>query len=212
MGFEDNADCCVFHADPFASGAKNMLSRLIAISVAVCMMMTVGCQSSGKSSGHSMSMKQGSTPAAVAVIYPTEGNNVYGNVLFIREGSKVRVKADIRGLEPNGTHAIHVHEFGDITAPDGTSAGGHYNPARHDHALPTSSVRHAGDFGNLNADAQGNAMLNLVVSNISIDGDWQPVLGRAVIIHAKADDGGQPTGNAGGRIGFGVIGIDNPEK
>lgn len=190
-----------------------MFSRLIVAAFAVCLIFVAGCQSSGKSGQKSMhDSKQSSVTSAVAVIYPTEGNNVYGHVTFTQATTGVRVNADIRGLEPNSTHAIHVHEYGDITLSDGTSAGGHYNPAGHDHALPATDTRHAGDFGNLQADSQGNATLSLTARNITINSEWHPVLGRAVIIHAKADDGGQPTGNAGARIGFGVIGIDNPSK
>ena len=155
---------------------------------------------------------------AVCVIMPTAGNNAQGTVRFINQAVGVKIVADISGLSPNGTHAIHVHTYGDCTSSDGKSAGGHYNPAGVAHALPASDVRHAGDLGNLKADTQGHAHYELTVDNLSILRFHNPVLGRAVIIHAKADDGGQPTGNAGARIGHGVIGIANvpanatPEK
>ncbi|MCP5412982.1 MAG: superoxide dismutase family protein, partial [Alphaproteobacteria bacterium] len=68
-------------------------------------------------------------------------------------------------------------------------------------------LRHAGDLGNLTADATGKATYEIVVDNISIAGPHNPILGRGVIIHAKPDDGGQPVGNAGGRIACGVIGV-----
>ncbi|MHC5023483.1 MAG: superoxide dismutase family protein [Planctomycetota bacterium] len=144
---------------------------------------------------------------AVAVLTPTDGSSVTGVVTFIQRGSSVSVTADVNGLEPNSEHAWHVHEYGDLTSRDGTAAGGHYNPEGHDHALPDEPVRHAGDFGNLRADATGHARIVLTVTNISINGSLNPVLGRAIIIHAGADDGGQPTGNAGSRIAQGVIGV-----
>lgn len=151
---------------------------------------------------------------AVAVMHPIGGSGVSGTVRFSDlPNGKVHVVADIQGLSPNGTHAIHVHEYGDCTAADGTSAGGHYNPDDHHHALPTEDTpRHAGDFGNLVADASGRAHMELDADNITVAGMVNPVIGRAVIIHAKADQGvaEQPTGAAGGRIACGVIGVANP--
>ncbi|HEY5770819.1 MAG TPA: superoxide dismutase family protein [Terrimicrobium sp.] len=148
----------------------------------------------------------------VAVLSPTEGNQAAGVVTFKSAGKgKVEIKADISGLSPNSKHAIHVHQYGDLTSKDGKSAGDHYNPLGHQHALPDQKVRHAGDFGNLEADANGNATMTLVVSNISLAGQLSPVIGRALVVHAKVDDGGQPSGNAGDRIAVGVIGVRNPK-
>lgn len=145
---------------------------------------------------------------AVAVIHPTQGNQTMGTVRFTRMGQSVKVVADIKGLQPSSKHGFHIHEFGDCTAPDAASAGGHYNPDGHPHAGPSAEPRHAGDFGNIESDAQGNARLELTVQNISIAGANNPVLGRAVIVHQKADDlQSQPTGDAGARIGCGIIGV-----
>ena len=146
---------------------------------------------------------------AIAVLHSTQGNKPHGTVRFTQEGNSVKVVADVEGLNPNQKHAIHVHEFGDCSSPDGMSTGGHYNPEKHEHGLPDKAMRHAGDFGNLEADASGKAHLELTVNNISVAGTKDPVLGRAVIVHAKVDDGGQPVGNAGGRIACGVIGVAN---
>lgn len=145
---------------------------------------------------------------AVAVLQPTKGNQTTGVIHFqsVSDG-KVRVTATVEGLAPNSVHAIHIHEFGDCTAPDATSAGGHYNPEGHSHALPDKKERHAGDLGNLQADAQGKASLDLTVDNITVNGSKNPIVGRGVIVHEKQDDGSQPVGNAGGRIACGVIGL-----
>lgn len=149
----------------------------------------------------------------VAVLHPTQGNNVRGVVHFIeQENGRVTVRAIVSGLQPNSTHAIHVHEYGDCTAPDATSAGDHYNPEDQPHGLPEEPNRHAGDFGNLQADAQGNATKELTVGNITVAGLQNPVLGRAVIVHASEDTGAQPTGEAGARLACGVIGVANPES
>lgn len=146
-----------------------------------------------------------------AVIMPTEGNEAHGIVTFTSgEDGKVTVRARVRGLTPNSKHGFHIHEFGDARSDDGSSAGGHYNPEGHDHALPNGEARHAGDLGNLEADEQGNAQLTLTVDNISLCCGKAPILGRGLVVHAKPDDGGQPTGNAGSRIGMGVIGIAQP--
>jgi len=151
---------------------------------------------------------------AVAVLHPTQGNNVRGTIYFERVTHKdTRVTGTITGLTPNGTHAIHVHEYGDCTAPDATSAGGHYNPQGHHHALPDEDTqRHAGDLGNLRADANGKATIDITVGTMTPAGVHHPVIGRAVIIHADSDKGlaKQPTGAAGGRIACGVIGVANP--
>ena len=149
------------------------------------------------------------TGEAIAVLHPTEGNEVHGTVRFSQTAGGVKVVVHVEGLEPGSTHAIHVHQFGDCSAPDGTSAGGHYNPEGHDHGLPTQASRHAGDLGNLTANEDGVAHYEITVDNISVAGAKNPVLGRAVIIHATADTGEQPTGAAGARLACGVIGIAN---
>jgi Cu-Zn family superoxide dismutase len=144
---------------------------------------------------------------AVAVIQPGNGYNARGNVLFEQDGAEVIIKVNISGLNSNSYHGFHIHEFGDIRSQDGKSAGGHYNPDDFPHALPPEKKRHAGSFGNLISDPNGNVDTTFTDDTFSISGHFNPVLGRSVVVHAKRDDGGQPTGNAGARIGFGVIGI-----
>ncbi|HZN59659.1 MAG TPA: superoxide dismutase family protein [Planctomycetota bacterium] len=144
--------------------------------------------------------------SAIAVLASTTGSKAHGVVRFMESGGKVKVVAEIEGLTPGQKHAFHVHEFGDVSTPDGMGTGGHYNPEGHDHGLPTQAKRHAGDLGNIEADASGKAKYEITVDNISISGH-NAILGRGVIVHAKVDDGGQPTGNAGGRIAQGVIGV-----
>ncbi len=142
---------------------------------------------------------------AVCMIEPTKGNSVKGMVTFTQVGDKVKVVADIAGFEPNTKHGIHVHE-GTECGEDGMKAGSHFNPEKHEHGLPEKAARHAGDFGNLEADKDGKAHLELTVDNITLGGDKNNnVVGHAMIIHAKVDDGSQPVGNAGARIGCGII-------
>jgi Cu-Zn family superoxide dismutase len=127
-----------------------------------------------------------------------------------KDGS-VRIRAEIDGLTP-GKHGFHIHEFGDCSAPDGASAGGHFNPSGHEHGAPGSAA-HAGDYGNLEADAKGHASLNVVSTSISLDQGAQGVVGRSVIVHASEDDlKTQPTGNSGGRIACAVIEMSGDYK
>jgi superoxide dismutase, Cu-Zn family len=148
---------------------------------------------------------------AVAVLHPTAGQQCHGVVRFTQDAESVKVVADLEGLTPSQKHAFHIHQYGDCSAPDGMSAGGHYNPEGHQHGLPEGENRHAGDLGNVQADEQGKAHYEITVTNVSIMGPKNPIIGRGVIVHAKVDDGSQPVGNAGGRIACGVIGVANPK-
>jgi Cu-Zn family superoxide dismutase len=143
---------------------------------------------------------------AVAVLNPLGSSGVSGTVTFTKAEGGVRVQAQIKGLKP-GDHGFHVHEFGDCSAPDGASAGGHFNPAGTPHAGPHDAQRHAGDMGNVTAGADGSATVDYVDKQASFEGP-NSVLGRGVIVHDKADDlKTQPTGNAGGRVACGVVGV-----
>src|SRR6266487_6308073 len=104
---------------------------------------------------------------AIAMLYPTAGNNVKGMVTFTEEADGVQVHAEITGLTP-GNHGFHIHEFGDCTAADGTSAGGHFNPTNQPHGGPDADARHVGDMGNIEADASGAGKVNYLDHNISL--------------------------------------------
>jgi len=151
-----------------------------------------------------------SVTKAIAVLTPTEGNSARGVITFEKVDGGVRVYGEVSGLNPNQQHAMHVHEWGDISSADGTAAGSHYNPEGHDHGLPNGGDRHAGDFGNLQADENGVAKFDQTFDNISVADMKNPVIGRALIVHAQPDDGSQPVGNAGPRIAQAVIGIAKP--
>src|SRR5439155_9765974 len=97
---------------------------------------------------------------AIAVLHPIGGGSkVSGTVTFTEVADGVQVHAEIAGLAP-GNHGFHVHEFGDCTAADGSSAGGHFNPTNQPHAGPDADARHVGDMGNIEADASGAAKLD----------------------------------------------------
>ncbi|MGN2390130.1 superoxide dismutase family protein [Pelomicrobium sp. G1] len=146
-----------------------------------------------------------SGPSAVAELKPLKGSGVTGTVNFTQKGDKVLVVAEVKGLKP-GPHGFHVHEKGDCSAPDGMSAGGHFNPHGKKHSGPNDPDRHAGDLGNIVADASGNARLTLETDALSIGSGPGNILGRSVIVHADPDDfKTQPHGNAGARIACGLI-------
>jgi Cu-Zn family superoxide dismutase len=152
------------------------------------------------------SMMTAAPQKAVCIIYPTKGNNVSGTINFTKVQGGIRVVADLEGLAP-GNHGIHIHEFGDCSAADGTSAGGHFNPMNEPHAGPADKMRHVGDMGNIVADENGKAHLDYVDTDMSFEG-MHSIIGRSVIVHAGQDDlKTQPTGNSGARVGCGVIGI-----
>ena len=143
---------------------------------------------------------------AVAVMHPTQGNDVFGTVTFKQMGNGVEVEADLMGLS-SGKHGFHIHEFGDCSASDGKSAGGHYNPTDQPHAGPDQAKRHMGDLGNIETDNSGKAHYQRVDSHLVLNGP-DSIIGRGVIIHGGADDlKSQPSGAAGPRVACGVIGV-----
>lgn len=146
------------------------------------------------------------TMNAKAVLTPTKDPTVSGVIQFIKVPSGVKIVADVSGLTP-GAHGFHVHEWGDCSAPDGMSAGGHFNPLHMPHGAPNSLQRHAGDLGNLMADASGKAHYVFVDNNLSLTGPTS-IVGRSIIVHEKNDDlHSQPAGNSGARIACGIIGV-----
>jgi Cu-Zn family superoxide dismutase len=150
---------------------------------------------------------------AVAHLQPTEGNTAEGTVTFTKVENGIRVNVELTGVtgEP-GKRGFHIHEKGDCSAPDGTSAGGHFNPHGADHGGPDSETRHAGDFGNVEVDANGNVSTEFIDTHISLEGE-DSIIGRAVILHAGTDDlKSQPTGDAGARAACGVIEVSGKDK
>ena len=141
---------------------------------------------------------------AVASLEPASGSEVRGTVLFFAEGNGVRVEGSISGLTP-GRHGLHIHEKGDCSAPDASSAGGHFNPTAQPHGSPDADMHHLGDFGNVTADASGVATVSRVMTGLTLEGP-DSIIGRALVVHADEDDlHSQPAGNSGARVACGVI-------
>jgi Cu-Zn family superoxide dismutase len=187
------------------------LKTLFALLLSIAFFSMIGCnqRSENKFSQQENNYNikgQPSIAKAVCVIHPTKGNKVSGLVTFTQEGDSIKVVADVEGLTP-GKHGFHIHEYGDCSAPDGTSTGGHFNPTNQPHGAPTDVLRHVGDLGNLVADKDGKAHYEWTDHVISFKGQ-NSIIGRGIIIHAGEDDlHTQPTGNAGARVACGVIGI-----
>ena len=144
-------------------------------------------------------------PDAVATLSPTAGNSAYGTVeLRERSDGSVEVTANLMSV-PEGTHGFHIHEKGDC-GDNGNAAGGHFNPLATPHGAPGAEPHHAGDFGNIIADASGKARTTFTTRSITLKEGPSSAIGHAVILHANPDDlRTQPTGNAGGRIACGVV-------
>jgi Cu-Zn family superoxide dismutase len=145
-------------------------------------------------------------PQAVASLRPTAGNTTTGTVRFVQAGDTVRVSGQVRGLKPGAEHGFHVHEKGDCSSADGTSAGGHFNPDGKTHGRHGQGLHHAGDLPSLRADANGVAAFSFDSKSIRVGGGATDVIGRGLIVHRDPDDfTTQPTGNAGPRLACAVI-------
>lgn len=143
---------------------------------------------------------------ATATLQGRSGTEVAGTVTFTQTGGSVHVVAEVSGVGAAGEHGLHVHETGDCSAEDFTSAGGHFNPTDGIHGGPAAEERHAGDLGNITIGEDGTGRLELTTDLLTVGAGANSVVGKAVILHEKADDlVSQPTGAAGGRIGCGVV-------
>jgi Cu-Zn family superoxide dismutase len=181
------------------------MNRLTNLSVLLlCSLAGLGCGSSKPNNGPA-AMPPPAAKHAVATLAAASGSSVSGTIAFSEVEGGVEVTANVEGLTP-GDHGWHVHEKGDCSAPDATSAGGHFNPNGHQHGAPDAADHHEGDFGNLTAGADGKATKTFVMKGITLGDDPTSVVGKGFIVHEKMDDlTTQPTGNAGGRIACGVI-------
>ena len=143
-------------------------------------------------------------PMASADLQARSGSAVSGKVTLSEVQGRLRVDAQVAGLTP-GEHGFHIHEAVDCSAPDASSAKGHFNPAGKAHGHHAGSERHGGDMPNLMANAAGEARFSGEIEGLSLNGT-SGVVGRSIVIHADPDDyKSQPAGNSGKRIACGVI-------
>lgn len=175
-----------------------------------CMLAFAGCAStpSTNSSASASSVAAVSTARSATVnLASASGSLVSGKVMAMPMGDGVHLRGEVGGLAANSTHAIHVHEKGDCSAADASSAGEHFNPTADPHGKPGSGAHHAGDMDNIVANASGVAPIDMHVMGVTLGGGAvKDVAGRALIVHAMPDDyRSQPSGNAGARVACGVI-------
>lgn len=141
---------------------------------------------------------------ATCTLEPIGESGVEGSLNFKQDGETVMITGTITGLEP-GKHGFHVHESGDLSDKQaGKSAGGHFNPMDKPHGKPSDEQRHIGDLGNIEANEEGVAEVDMEDTVISLNGP-HTIVGRSIVVHEGADQFTQPTGDAGGRVAFGVI-------
>ena len=147
------------------------------------------------------------TADASVQLSPTQGNTVTGDLRLAGTGTGVRIMGTVTGLTPNGEFGFHVHENGDCSAPDASSAGPHFNPTNSQHGNPAGDAHHAGDMYNIKSDAQGQAQIDAQLEGVTLaQGQPTDVDRRAIVVHEKPDDyTTQPSGNSGSRIACGVI-------
>ena len=145
--------------------------------------------------------------SAKVVLAPASGSLVSGTLSLMPMSGGVHVTGEIGGLAPNSSHGFHIHETGDCSAADATSAGGHFDPTAQPHGRSSTPHHHLGDNDNLVADANGVARVNAHFAGVVLGGGGgHDIVGKAVIVHASPDDyTTQPSGNAGARIACGVI-------
>jgi superoxide dismutase, Cu-Zn family len=144
---------------------------------------------------------------AVAMIEPRSGSTAEGVATFTETEDGVRLVVQMAGMEP-GLRAMHIHEYGDCSAPDASSAGGHWNPDFHTHgAIHQTDRAHRGDIGNIEIGPDGRGRLEITTRLWTLGGDaMTSVVGRSIVVHAGADDlRAQPDGGAGIKVGCGVI-------
>lgn len=175
--------------------------KVLFLSLFVVSLMLTGCEVIEKTGIPTITSNQ-----AIAVINSASGSEVTGIATFTQIGQTVMLHIEIQNVE-TGQHAVHIHENGDCSSPDGKSAGGHWNPTNVAHGKWGEGEFHLGDIGNIDVGEDGTGTIELSTDLWEIGtGSIQDVVGKGIIVHADADDfTSQPSGNAGARIGCGVI-------
>ena len=192
-----------------------MIRWTYGISVSAVGLLAIACQSqtatSGSTNAAATQAPAGQAPAGqakasvVATFKAKAESKAAGTVTFTRDGDKVRAVIELSNVSP-GPHGIHIHEKGDCSAADFSSAGGHWNPSSKQHACPPEGERHPGDFGNIEVKEDGTARSELTLEQVNLGDGPQSLLGKSVILHEGKDDcHSQPSGESGGRLACAVI-------
>ena len=137
-------------------------------------------------------------------------SKIEGWVTLTEVPEGLKVEAEVKNVSPTGKHGFHIHENGSCEDA-GKAAGGHFNPDGVSHGLLEKDGHehaHAGDLGNIEIKEDGTGKLDALLAGASLTEGKYNVNGKSVILHEKEDDFSQPTGNAGGRIGCGIIEVE----
>ena len=185
-------------------------SNASTLTLVIASALLAGCASSGTSTNDASAAPAKSTASrAIVNLAPASGSLVSGRLTLVPMDDGVHITGEVGGLKPGDSRGFHIHEKGDCSAADASTAGGHFNPAAQAHGRSGHGAHHAGDTDNIVADAKGVARIDAHVSGVTLGGGAaNDIAGRAVIVHAAADDyTTQPTGNAGARVACGVINV-----
>ena len=162
----------------------------------------------------SVEVIQANSKSAISILIPHNKSEVKGLVSFHQKNfsSPIQIVANIIGLNPNSSHGLNIHEFGDLTNSYLTT-GPHFNPDHQKHGGSLDKERHVGDLGNIKTDERGNGYLATEDERISLFGA-NSVLGRSVVVHQLEDDLGRGdgeestiSGNSGTALACGIIGL-----
>lgn len=147
----------------------------------------------------------GAKTFATAKLEPRSGTHASGTVELAFSDGSLFVKTFVRHVSP-GEHGIHVHEKGDCSASDASSAGEHFNPMGEKHGGLHTAERHVGDFGNIEVPSNGTVTAEIAVPAPKTEFNWNDLVGKSIVLHEKQDDlVTQPSGDSGKRIACGVI-------
>ncbi len=188
---------------------KNILTTFgVTISLLLLTGISLTLVSCERAQQHTGVMSTPMAKQAIATIGPASDSSVTGMAIFTQNGDQITLTIEIQNASP-GIHAVHIHESGDCSSPDGTSAGGHWNPTGVAHGKWGEGEFHLGDIGNITVGEDGTGSIELTTDLWEIGtGSDVDVVGRGIIVHAGADDfTSQPSGDAGARIGCGAIAL-----
>lgn len=188
-----------------------------ALLASLCAVGLIGCSSAppasdapGAPAPAPASVPVSTAKSATVNLASASGSLVSGTLKLVPSPDGVRVAGEVGGLTASSSHGIHIHENGDCSAADASSAGGHFAPAGNPHGKVDTPTHHAGDMNNISANAEGVAQVEVHARHVTLGGGAaNDVAGRAIIVHAQPDDyTSQPSGDAGARVACGVIRVD----
>ena len=145
-----------------------------------------------------------SQEVARAELKMVSGDKALGTMTFQKQDKSIVIEGQFTG-QKKGQYALYIHDKGDCS-DKGRKVGGHLNPTKAKHGPPASAQRHAGDFGDVTFDKDGNATFSMTTDSVTLEpGGADSVLGRAVVLHARKDS---KSGSAGSAIACGVVTIE----